>query len=241
MIWNLERKREAQAREHWTPVVVARDDIPAHTKITSDMVTLIPYPKDLIIVGAIQDRKEVEGHVTLGRLKAKEQIRPTDLLGEGQSPSISTDIPAGMRAIAIAANEVNSVGTAVKPGDHVDILATYSDPNTHQDTTQMILQNVLVLAVNQGETESQGKTGAKSSMTLAVKPEDAELLMAADRAGALREMLRRPSDKDVVADVPVTVRDFGGTKTFEFAKKTPDDQKTPVIISPPSSHHGSEL
>jgi Flp pilus assembly protein CpaB len=46
MIWNLERKREAQAKEHWTPVVVAREDIPARTKITSDMVTLIPYPRN---------------------------------------------------------------------------------------------------------------------------------------------------------------------------------------------------
>jgi pilus assembly protein CpaB len=241
MLWNIERKREAQAREHWTPVVVARDDIPAHTKITSDMVTLTPYPKDLIITGAIQDRKEVEGHVTLGRLKAKEQIRPTDLLGEGQSPSISYDIPDGMRAIAIPASEVSAVGTAVKPGDHVDIIATYSEPNTHQETTQMILQNVLVLAVNKGETESQGKTGANSSMTLAVKPEDAELLMAADRAGVLRVMLRAPSDKNVISSPGVTVRDFGGTKTFELATKSPDDQKTPVIISPPANRHGSEI
>lgn len=241
MIWNMERKREAQAREHWTPVVVAREEIPARTKITSDMVTLIPYPKDLITGGAVLDRKEVEGRIVMVRLNAKEQIRAADLLADGQNPGISYDIPEGMRAIAIGADEIRAVGTSVKPGDRVDILATYSEPNTHQETTQMILQNVLVLAVNKGETETQGKGGANSSMTLAVKPEEAELLTAADRAGALRVMLRSPSDKSVVSG-PVTSRDFQGNKTFEFATKPPDAAKaTPIIINSQSNRQRSEI
>ena len=242
MIWNLERKREAQAKEHWIPVVVAREDIPARTKITSDMVTLIPYPKDLITAGSVQDRKQVEGHVTLVRLKAKEQIRASDILGEGQAPSMSYDIPEGMRAIAIGADEIKAVGSTVKPGDRVDILATYSDPNTHQETTQMILQNVLVLAVNQGETDTQGKTGAKSSMTLAVKPEEAELLTAADRAGALRVALRGPQERAVIATQGVSTRDFQGKQTFEFATRAPDAPKaTPIIISPSGNRQRPEI
>ena len=134
----------------------------------------------------------MDGRTTLHRIKAKEQIRTSDLLGEGQNAGLSMDIPAGMRAIAIGAGEVMAVGSTVKPGDRIDILATYTDPVAHQETTQMILQNVLVLAVNKGDTDQQGKTGAKSSMTLAVKPEEAELLTAADRAGALRVALRGP-------------------------------------------------
>jgi len=122
----------------------------------------------------------------------------------------------------------------------VDVLATYSEPNTHQETTRTVLQNVLVLAVNQGETSSQGQTGAKTSMTLAVKPEDAELLMAADRASVMRVMLRSPSDKAVVESQGVTVKDFQGSKTFEVTPRSPDAQSTPIIISP-SNRHGSEI
>jgi len=240
MIYRLESNREKQAKEHWIPIVVAREDIPARTKVTGDMVTLMPYPKDLLTPGAVQDRKEVEGRVTIVRLKAKEQIRSSDLLGEGVSPSLSMEIPEGMRAMAIAASEISAAGNAVKPGDHVDILATYSEPNTHQETTRLVLQNVLVLAVNQAETNTQGPTGAKSSMTLAVKPEEAELLMAADRAGALRVMLRAPSDKKIVDSQGVTVRDIGGSKTFEMAPRTPDSPSTPVIISP-SNHQRQEI
>ncbi len=62
------------------------------------------------------DRKEVEGRVTMVRLKAKEQIRSSDLLAEGQTPSLSYNIPEGMRAIAIAASEIVSRrNDAVKP------------------------------------------------------------------------------------------------------------------------------
>jgi Flp pilus assembly protein CpaB len=71
------------------------------------MVMLMPYPKDLLMPGAVQDRKDVEGRITLARLKAKEQIRSSDLLAPGQTPSISYDIPEGMRAIAIGASEIS--------------------------------------------------------------------------------------------------------------------------------------
>jgi hypothetical protein len=93
---------------------------------------------------------------------------------------------------------------------------------------------VLVLAVNQGETDQQGKSGAKSSMTLAVKPEEAELLTAADRAGALRVALRGINEKSVITTAGVGTRDFLGPNTLKFSTTPPDTQRsTPIIISPP--------
>jgi pilus assembly protein CpaB len=234
-IWNMQRQHELQSEKYWTEVVAALQDIPARTKITREMVTLTRYPKELIIDGAIKNPKEVDGRITFVRIKAKEQIRASDLLGEGQNGGLSVDIPPGMRAIAIGAGEVMAVGSTVKPGDRIDILATYTDPVAHQETTQMILQNVLVLAINQGDTDQQqNKGGAKSSMTLAVKPEEAELLTAADRAGALRVALRGPTEKAVITTQGVGTRDFLGNSTLKFATTPPDQMKsTPIIISPP--------
>jgi pilus assembly protein CpaB len=233
-IWNMQRQQELQSEKYYIQVVAAVQDIPARTKITREMVTLTGYPKNLVIDGAIKNPKEVDGRTTFVRIKAKEQIRASDLLGEGQNGGLSVDIPPGMRAIAIGAGEVMAVGSTVKPGDRIDIFATYTDPVAHQETTQMILQNVLVLAVNQGDTNQQGPTGAKSSMTLAVKPEEAELLTAADRAGALRVALRGPSEKAVITTQGVGTRDFLGNQTLKFATTPPDQMKaTPIIISPP--------
>jgi pilus assembly protein CpaB len=243
LIWNLERKREMQAKKYWTQVVVAVQDIPARSKITREMVTLTSYPKELIAAGAITDPKQVEGRLTLTRIRTKDQIRSSDLAGEGQNNGLVYEIPTGMRAIAIQAGEVMAVGTAVKPGDRVDILATYTDPNTRQETTQMILQNVLVLAVNKGETDSQSKGGgANSSMTLAVKPEEAELLTAADRAGALRVALRGVQDKTIIASTGVGARDFQGRRTFEMSAQPPDEgRSTSIIIKPPPGGQRNEI
>ena len=233
-IWNMQRQQELQSAKYYTEVVTALQDIPARTKLTRDMVTSTSYPKNLVIDGAIRNPKEVDGHTTVVRIKAKEQIRASDLLGEGQTPGLAFEIPPGMRAIAIGAGEVMAAGSSVKPGDRVDILATYTDPVVHQETTQMILQNVLVLAVNEGVTDQQIKHGAKSSMTLAVKPEEAELLTAADRAGALRVALRGLNEKAVIATGGVSTRDFLGKNTLTFSTTPPDTSKsTPIIISPP--------
>lgn len=243
LIWNYLRTLDQQAKKHWTQVVVAVSEIPARTKVTREMVTLTAYPKELITQDAITDPKQVEGQITLNRIKAKEQIRASDIVKEGQAPSLAYDIPEGMRAIAIGAGEVMAVGSTVKPGDRVDILATYQDPVARQETTQMILQNVLVLAINKGETESTGKGGgANSSMTLAVKPEEAELLTAADRAGALRVALRPVEEKTIIPSQGVSARDFLGRKTFELSTTPPDQQRaTPIIISPPPGRQRPEI
>jgi pilus assembly protein CpaB len=234
LVWNMKRQQDQESAKYWTEVVTALQDIPSRTKITREMVTMTRYPKELVIDGAIRNPKEAADHTTLQRIKAKEQIRTSDLLGEGQSPGLAYDIPPGMRAIAIGAGEVMAAGSSVKPGDRVDILATYSDPVVHQETTQMILQNVLVLAVNEGVTDQQIKQGAKSSMTLAVKPEEAELLTAADRAGALRVALRGLNEPTVIATKGVGTRDFLGPNTLRFSTTPPDvSRSTPIIISPP--------
>jgi pilus assembly protein CpaB len=114
---------------------------------------------------------------------------------EGQGFGVAFKIPQGMRAIAIGAGEV--MATGIKPGDHVDLLATYRDPRTTQEVTKVLMQNVLVLAINKGSTDPSRKIVAGGSLTLAVMPEHAELIAAADGAGALRISLRPMRDESI--------------------------------------------
>jgi pilus assembly protein CpaB len=204
--WASDLKQKSE--ENWQPVVVAVVDIKPRTTVTREMIQLTRYPQDTIAPEALTDIKQVEGRITLGKIKAKEQIRQSDLVQKGQSPSLAFTIPAGKRAIAIGAGEVMAAGGTVKPGDHVDVLATYTDPVSKLETTQMILQNVPVLAINEGETDAQGVKGAKSSMTLAVSPEEAELITAADRAGVLRVALRPVEDQTIVPSPGTRIKDL---------------------------------
>jgi pilus assembly protein CpaB len=225
--------------------VIALVEIKPRTKITRDMIRLEQYPKELIAENAKTKVEEVENRMTQRGIAAKEQIRSSDIIAEGQAPTLAFKIPDGMRAIAIGAGEVMAVGTMVQPGDHVDILATYHDPRTRQEITRMILQNVLVLAVNRGQTDTQGqagKEGANSSMTLAVTPEQGELLAAADRAGALRIQLRSVRDEKIIVSEGVTSRDFAGGKLPEEGTTTSGDQRTPVnIMLPPPNPRRNEI
>ena len=128
--------------------------------------------------------------------------------GQSNSPSLAFVVPEGMQAVAISGGTITSAVTSVKAGDRVDILLTYTDPVAHQETTQMILQNVLVLAVTNGKVNPSSKEAGGSSMTLAVRPEQVELVTAADRAGALSVVLRPAHEEKATAPSRPGVGDF---------------------------------
>jgi Flp pilus assembly protein CpaB len=174
-----EIEREVAAKSNWIPVVVAVEDIAARTKITRAMVTVTKYPKELIVNGAIQDIKKVQGFNASHLIRAKEQIRALDLRDD-----LAWDVPEGWRAVEIHVPGITNE-SGIKPGDRVDILAAYVHPKTQQQTTQTILQNIIVLAVKTCDTDSN------TFVTVAVKPEDEELVTVADRAGALH-VVKRP-------------------------------------------------
>ena len=228
--------RQAESyKANWKTVVVAKEEIPAYTNLI-DKVGLSPVPPEFISPDAIQDPKLVEGKVTRHSIHANAQITTADLMPANEIPGFAVRVPAGKRAIAIAASEVIAVGTMIKPGDHVDVLATYRDPEGRIETTQMILQNVPVLAVNIGQTNPETHEGAKTSMTLAVAPEDTERLTAAAIAGQLRVSLRSPTDTLLISTPGVTVRDipFGRMRgAGEPPAVTPVKTAAVPVVAPP--------
>jgi pilus assembly protein CpaB len=202
------RRQTQSYKANWKTVVVAAMEIPARTKITREKIVIFTTPPELISPGAIQDPRMVEGKLARTTIHPAAQITAADLMVAGEIPGLAVRVPPGKRAIAIAASEIIAVGEMIKPGDYVDVLGTYRDPDGKIEITQMILQNAPVLAVNIGQTESSTPEGAKTSMTLAVAPEDTERLTAAAVAGQLRVSLRSPTDTGVIRTAGVTVREI---------------------------------
>ena len=221
-----------------SPVVISLVEIAPRTTITGDMVARVPFPKANIAPDVIINLADVVGKVAVDRIKTKAQVRVSDIVGRGQTPTFSFSIPPGKRAITISVDEVRGVGSGIKPDDHVDILATYHDSNARQDTTRMLLQDVPVLWVNQGETDSSSSAGAKSSITLAVSPENGELLTAADRAGVLRVMLRPVQDKVVATGSGVRATDIQGGSAV-ISVPTPKAGKSGITIIRGTESFGS--
>jgi pilus assembly protein CpaB len=232
--WAADQKKSS--KENWKPVVVAAKDIKAHSKVAAEMLEVMATPQENIAEGAATSIEEVKGKFALAAYRTKDQIRLKDFVREDQVPGLAAKVPPGMRAVAIEASEVMAVGTGVKPGNHVDILATYHDPRTKQDLTKIILQNLEVLAVNKADTDPNSKDGgAITSMTVAVRPDQTELLTAATKAGAVRVSLRPMNDDTIIPTDGTSVVDLGGRLLLQGttapSTKTPGEPKSqPVAI-----------
>jgi len=207
-----------------TAAVVANVDIPAGMKITSDMVSVKQIPLSVVLQGSLQELTLVVDKVTSVPIVAGEQMLSSKVSEtgvelsqfEGELP-LSVVLPAGRRAFSVAVSEVSAAGGLIKPGYYVDILAS-SEQVSAADSTQTvgtscyIAQDIQVLAVAQqlvqtaGQTESAqeiagaGTETAAISATLAVTPQEASALAAAQRS---------VSGTNVQEQVWLSVRPFG--------------------------------
>ena len=112
---------------------------------------------------------------------------------------MSYQLAGGFRAISIGINQKISVAYQVRPGDFVDVIVSYEQATVARESTSAImLQGILVLAVG-----SEMKAGAAApvtaeTITLAVKPDQAERLVWAEDYGKIRLVLRPVSDSQNV-------------------------------------------
>jgi pilus assembly protein CpaB len=226
LLWTYKHQMDEKDEKNWLPVVVARAEIPPKTVITEAMLEVQPYPKTLTQdVPFIAEKKDIIGRTSANKINAHDMIRGSDLLQPGQSLGLSYKIPDGMRAVTIGGDEIKFVAAAVFPGDHIDIVASYYDTRIKQDVTRTILQDVLVLMVNRSDADNGGNnngkaTGALTSMTLAVRPEQTELLKAAERSGTMSVSLRNPNDKAVVTTTGITPRSLSSADQADDAPPT---------------------
>ncbi|HJT25443.1 MAG TPA: Flp pilus assembly protein CpaB, partial [bacterium] len=153
---------------------------------------------------AIRDPKEVDGLMTMVPISAGEQIL-SNKFGTGEE-TLSLTLNPGYRAYTLAVDETTGVGNLIRPGNHVDILTKVESEK--RSVTSFVFQNVQVLAVGQkinwksnstkdSSTNTPTDDTGYSTVTLAVRPEQAETLMYLE-GRPLRLILRGPNDDEIV-------------------------------------------
>jgi pilus assembly protein CpaB len=154
------------------PAVVAKQDIPARTKITSGMVEVRQVPQDNRSELAYTDLSQVVGQVTRYPIATDEEVLSTKVVALESAAktgdSLSYVIPEGKRAISIQVSAVVSSGGLVLPGDYVDIIGVFNvtfgagDQQTTEDKyfSRIILQNIGVLAVAQTVVDTAPQAAA---------------------------------------------------------------------------------
>ena len=187
----------AQIKEDSTPVevMVSRQAIAKGTSVNSmkNQVDIKKIPQRYVAEGAYSDLSQLDDQVTVVSLNKGEQIT-NSMLKKTSQAGLSYQIPEGLVAISMPVDEVIGVSGLLKQGDRLNVIATFSPGPGGVDVSKTLLQNIEVLHVSSDKSGSKsstqmGKSGTqgsqKSTMVLAISPDDAEKLVFAEEKGTV--------------------------------------------------------
>jgi len=205
-----------------TKVAVAAVPLAYGTDITPDKIKFVDYPKASLPPGAFMTQAQLlpEGkkRFALMTIGINEPVLASKISGEGQGASIAALLTEGMRAATVRIDDVSGVAGFVQPNDSVDVLITRTPPGTNgQQLTDVLLQNVRVLAIDQEAKNSDGTPKLARSATFEVSPIDAQKLALAQKAGSLSLVLRKPGEANNPVVETVSMNDlrynmYGGAR-----------------------------
>jgi pilus assembly protein CpaB len=181
-----------------TAVLVASKDIPYGAKILPELSKVVQWPADSIPADAITRHVDLfEGpdapRIALRPITANEPFLKAKVSGYGERPILSRKVSEGMRAFSVRINDVSGVAGFILPGDRVDIMLTrqLEDGGGRGDlATDVILQNVTVLGIDQMSSETVDAPVIGKSATFEVTAEQAQKLALASQVGTLSLSLR---------------------------------------------------
>jgi pilus assembly protein CpaB len=192
-------------------VVVAKQPLRFGTELNASMLQEAPWPSDSLPAGAfakINDIMSGGRRVVLAAIEANEPVLALKITGAGQRATLSALVKPGMKAVTIRVNDVEGVGGFVLPGDHVDIVLT-RQLEKGSATTQVVLQNTRVLAVDQIADDRAAKATVAKSVTLEVDTIEAQKLWLASSVGSLSLLLRKAGETAETKTRKVTLNDLG--------------------------------
>jgi len=126
-------------------------------------------------------------------MQVNEPILASKISGTGQTRSIAALLPDGKRAAAVRINDVSGVAGFIQPNDSVDVLVTREAGE--QQITDVLLQNVRVIAMDQNAKNADGTPNLARTATLEVDPLDAQKLALGQQVGSLSLVMRKPGEE----------------------------------------------
>jgi pilus assembly protein CpaB len=152
--------------------------------------------------------KEVAGSIARSPFIAGEPIREAKLVKADGSGFMAAILPTGMRAISTEISPETGAGGFILPNDRVDVILSKREKNPDRSgpdtiSSEIILTNVRVLAIDQAPKEKDGQNAVVGkTVTLELKPEQAETLARSRQSGTLALALRSIADLNAVEAKP---------------------------------------
>ncbi len=227
----------AEPQVQMATVVVAATPLYFGNTVRREHLREIEWPAGAVPPGSFSTIEELVGdeserRVALRAIEINEPVLKTKISGFGGRASLSTILAPEMRASTIRVNDINGVAGFVLPGDHVDIMLTRSAGGGKGGSllTDILLQNVKVLAIDQDANEDRAQPAVVKAVTLEVTPVQAQKLVLAQRLGQLSLALRNITN--AVAEKPktVTLRDLKVGEVNQSIGESPKAVERTVVV-----------
>lgn len=183
-------------------VVIAAKPLRFGNRLATRALKEIEWPAKAIPEGAFRKIGDIindnERRVVLSAIEENEPVLEWKITGPGQRASLAALISDDKKAVTIRVNDVLGVAGFVLPGERVDIMLTRTETQEVGDDkaiqknafTDVLLQNVRVLAVDQLADDRTEKPTPAKAVTIEVGTRQAQKLALASTVGQLSLALR---------------------------------------------------
>lgn len=185
-------------------VVVAALEIPYGTKVEARHIKTLMLPAGSAPDRAARQAVQVEGMVATTDIARGEILLQDRFAAHETGSTLAALVQQDQRAVTVRVDDVVGVAGFLLPGNRVDVLATRLDRSTQRATTDTILTNLKVLAVDQTASTDKNEPVIVRAVTLEMSPSQSEDLVKAKEEGKIQLTLRNPLAQDpvVVQEAP---------------------------------------
>jgi len=217
-------------------VAVAVSNLFWGTKVTPELVGLVPVPASSLPTGYFSTPEALVGRILISNVTTNEPILESKLAPRDVTTGgVAAVTRPERRAMAVKVDEVVGVAGFINPGNRVDVLVTL---NHDPPVTKIVLQNMLVLATGT-ELERKGKEDKPSPVkviTLEVTPEEGEKLALSASEGKVRLALRNHLNAEPVytkgATIPALLDSYRLREEPKREEPKAVAKSTPVAVAP---------
>jgi pilus assembly protein CpaB len=214
-------KARLQPKQAMVEVVVSKGELAKGSYIDQSNMAVRSIPKEYLVSGSISPERfesylgsKISVAMRTGEPLIHQAIEGADVT------TFSSKVKAGIRAMTIMVDEVNSVSGMLQPGDRIDLLLSVKPPvNTNlsnpslpslqaPEMTATLMQDVPVLATGKQVRPGQGDSPQArtfTTVTIEASPEAAQRLVVAQRSGKLTALLRNPGDHSPLTQGPLDI------------------------------------
>lgn len=240
-------------------VLVAASDMPLGTAVNENNTEWLDWPEGrvpegfLARIGDTDPLAEIskEKHLARRGFTKGEPITMERLYKTDNPGFLRGSLEPGMRAVAVRTSAEVGASGFILPGDRVDLLLTHNmikeamktqdgggDLVALQHTSETIIENIRVLAVDQRTNEFEGGAAVAKTILLEVTAKQAEIISAARAMGALSLSLRAAEEGDprtgthYTTDVDLSPMlsaiTGGGSGGMDFGAQAPTSAAAPM-------------